>query len=145
MMADTDEILARPMSIEQRLRDLLRYLIEGTFAFPNVIRAHLWGPLMHGTAGSPFERMQETWADRIWREVRHELPDAAETAVRLALHTTLGGVVFMALMPPSRHGGRPLSLRRAAIRNHYVDQLVEFVLSASPAAPRRKRAHRTRL
>ena len=144
MMADTDEILARPMSIEQRLRDLLGYLIEGTLAFPNVIRAHLWAPLMDGTSGGPFERMQDAWADRIWREVRHELPDSSQSAVRLALHTTLGGVVFMALMPPSSHGGRPLSVRSAAIRNRYVDQLVDFVLTASPGAPRRKRARRTR-
>lgn len=137
MLTDTKEILNRPQPIEARLRALLDYLLVGTLAFPNIIRAHLWSPLMGGAGESPFERMQEDWVDRVWREVRRERPGASESAVRLALRTTLGGVVFLALMPPGI-GPRPLTLRRSAVRDRYVDQLVDFVL----AGPRRSSPRR---
>jgi AcrR family transcriptional regulator len=144
MLADTDEILGRSLPIRERLADLLNYLIEGTFAFPNVIRAHLWAPLMDGTSGGPFEQMQAVWANRIWREVRQEIRDSSEMAVRLALHTTLGGVVFLTLMPPSHARNPPLKLRSPAIRRRYVDQLVDFVLAAPGAPIHRRGTHRAK-
>jgi AcrR family transcriptional regulator len=129
MLADTEEILGRKASVEDRLRALLGYQIEGTFTFPNIIRAHLWGPLMGGSNDGPFERMQEAWAERIWREIRREFPSASETAVRLALHTTLGGVVFLALMPPGKPSGGSLAIRNKQARERYIEQLIEFVLA----------------
>lgn len=126
MLADTDEILRRPIPIRDRLRLLFGYLIEGTFRFPNVIRAHLWAPLTEGKSESPFERMQDAWADRIVREVRRERPHAADASVRLALHTALGGIVFLVLLPPGR---RRASLKGKAATARYVDQLVDFVLA----------------
>ena len=130
MLADTEEILSRPIAVEERLRALLAYLIEGTFAFPNLIRAHLWAPLVEGSSESPFERMQEAWADRIWREIRREFPGAAESAVRLALHTTLGGVVFLVLMPPGKASSGGLTIHNKAARGRYIAQLIDFVLAS---------------
>jgi AcrR family transcriptional regulator len=144
MMADTEEILSRPIPIQERLRSLLGYLIEGTYAFPNVIRAHLWAPLMEGNADSPFELMQDAWTERIWREIRRERPGSSESALRLALQTTLGGIVFLALLPPSNAPAGRISLHGKKARDRYIDQLVEFVLASAGGGggvsrkPRRK-------
>ncbi|MFN2121724.1 MAG: ABC transporter ATP-binding protein, partial [Anaerolineales bacterium] len=54
MMEDTDEILSRSEDIRSRLRALFEYLIDGILRFPNLIRAHLSGPLMEGERESPF-------------------------------------------------------------------------------------------
>jgi len=145
MLGDTEEILSRPIAVEERLRALLAYLIEGTFAFPNIIRAHLWAPMVEGSPESPFERMQGAWADRIWREIRREFPRASESAVRLALHTTLGGVVFLAMVPPGNSSGRGPAIHNKATRERYIAQLVEFVLASSRAraGTRRRSGRRT--
>jgi AcrR family transcriptional regulator len=130
MLVDTEEILGRRADLRDRLRALFGYLIEGRLP-SNIIRAHLWSPLMEGKTDSPFDRAQESWTERIWREVRRESPGASESRIRLALQTALGGVIFMALMPPSGPGGRSLSLRNTAVRNRFIGQLVDFVLSTS--------------
>jgi AcrR family transcriptional regulator len=142
MLADADEILGRPVSVRDRLRALYAYLIDGTYKFPNLIRAHLWSPLVEGTTRSPFERMQGAWADRLWLEVHRDRPHASEADVRLALHSSLGGIVFLVLVPPGREAGARVSLKSRPARERYAAQLADFVLASASgrgAAPGRSR------
>jgi AcrR family transcriptional regulator len=142
MMVDTQAILASGEGLEDRLRTLFDYMVQGTLAFPNVIRAHLWAPLMEGAEDSPFMRMLDAWMDHLVRELRNSLSSIDEPGVRRALSAALGGTVFLALMPEGPSGRMP-SLRTPASRRRFVDQLVRFVMvGARGAGPVRKRRPR---
>lgn len=139
MMADTQAILGGKGNLADRLRTLLDYMVQGTLTYPNLIRAHLWSPLIEGVGDSPFLQMQETWMDRLVRELRSGAPSFDEAEARRALSTALGGIVFLALMPAAASQRSP-SIRSRAARERYVDQLVSFVMASRRRRIRRARA-----
>ena len=138
MMADTQAILSGKESLAHRLRTLLDYMVQGTLTYPNLIRAHLWSPLIEGIGDSPFLQMQATWMDRLVRELRSGASSFDEAEARRALSTALGGIVFLALMPETASRRAP-SIRSRAARERYVDQLVSFVMASRRSPMRRTR------
>jgi AcrR family transcriptional regulator len=127
MLEDTEEILARQESIQDRLWALFEYLVDGTRRFPNVIRAHLAGPLMEGETDTPFTRMVQTWLDRTSAELRQALPGRTDAQARISLHACLSAILVAGLMPASLRHRRELDLRREAFRKEFIDQLVSLV------------------
>ena len=143
MMADTQAILSGKGSLENRLRTLLTYMVQGTLAYPNLIRAHLWSPLIEGIADSPFLRMQEAWMEHLVRELRSSLSSIDEAGARRALATALGGIVFLALLPESPSGRSP-SIRSRPARERYVDQLTASVMAGARRSKDRSPRKRAR-
>lgn len=47
MLEDIQEILSGVSPIKKRVREMLVYIIEGSIKFPNIIRAHMIGPLLY--------------------------------------------------------------------------------------------------
>jgi AcrR family transcriptional regulator len=141
MLEDTEEILARQESIQDRLRALFEYLVDGTRRFPNVIRAHLTGPLMEGDSDTPFTRMVETWLDRTSAELWQALPRMTEARARISLHACLSAILVAGLMPASLRHHKELDLRREAFRKRFIDQLLDLVFNR----PERPEALRPRV
>lgn len=127
MLQDTEEILARQEGIQDRLRALFEYLVDGTRRFPNVIRAHLTGPLMEGSSDTPFTRMVETWLDRTSAELRQAVPWMSEAAARISLHACLSAILVAGLMPASLRSHMEMDLRQEAFRGQFIDQLLSLV------------------
>ena len=127
MLEDAEEILARQESIQDRLRSLFEYLVDGTRRFPNVIRAHLTGPLMEGATDTRFIHMVETWLDRTSAELRQALPWMTEAAARISLHACLSAILVAGLMPASLRHHKDLDLRREAFRGEFIDHLLSLI------------------
>ncbi|HZD58650.1 MAG TPA: TetR/AcrR family transcriptional regulator [Anaerolineales bacterium] len=131
MMEDTDEILSRDEDIRKRLLALFEYLIDGILRFPNLIRAHLSGPLMEGERDSPFYRMLDSWLERTGSELRHVLPAGQDDTVHFSLHTAISALLVAGLMPGTMQGPSHLDLQNEDFRSRYVEYLVNTILHGS--------------
>jgi AcrR family transcriptional regulator len=131
MMEDTDEILSRNEDIRSRLRALFEYLIDGILRFPNLIRAHLSGPLMEGERDSPIYRMLDSWLERTGSELERVLPPEQEDTIRISLHTAISAVLVAGLMPGTAQGPSHLDLQNESFRSRYVEYLVDIILYGS--------------
>ncbi len=131
MMGDTDEILSRQISIDDRLRALFEYLIEGMLLFPNIIRAHLSGPLMEGEQDSPFIRMVNAWLERTSLELNQVLPPEQKANAPLRLFTVLTTTLFAGILPGLQDSPAHIDFRDATLRARYIDYLVDLILHDS--------------
>jgi AcrR family transcriptional regulator len=131
MMEDTDEILSRTEAIRSRLRALFEYLIDGIHRYPNLIRAHLSGPLMKGERESPFYGMLDSWLERTGSELERVLPPEREDIIRISLHTAISAVLVAGLMPGSAQGPSHMDLQDERFRSRYVEYLVDIILYGS--------------
>ncbi|MEJ2266709.1 MAG: TetR/AcrR family transcriptional regulator [Anaerolineales bacterium] len=131
MMEDTDEILSRSEDIRSRLRALFEYLIDGILRFPNLIRAHLSGPLMEGERESPFYSMLDSWLERTGSELERVLPPEREDIIRMSLHTAISAVLVAGLMPGTAQGPSHMELQNERFRSRYVEYLVDIILYGS--------------
>lgn len=131
MMEDTDEILSRDEDIRRRLRALFEYLIDGILRFPNLIRAHLSGPLMEGEQDSPFYRMLDSWLERTGSELRHVLPAGQGDTIRFSLHAAISALLVAGLMSETMQGPSHMDLQNEGFRSRYVEYLVFTILHGS--------------
>ncbi len=126
MLEDSDALLAVEEPIAERLLALLDYLAQGVVGWPNVIRAHLLGPVLEGQLASPFAGLMERWLDRTARAIQ---PEGDDGGVRVALHAAFSALLLAGLMP-TPHGFTPADLRDPAARQEYLGCLVGMILRA---------------
>lgn len=99
MLEDTGEILSRAGSLEGRLHSLFEYIVEGVLRFPNIIRAHIQGPLMDGKADTPFMNMLDTWLDQIYAGVEGSISPDKKRRLRMAAFGTISACLMAGLIP----------------------------------------------
>lgn len=126
MLGDSEALLAEERPIAERLLALLDYLAQGVVGWPNLIRAHLLGPMLEGQMGSPFAELMERWLERTARTVA---PEGENDAVRVALHAAFSALLLTGLMP-TQHEFTPVDLRDPAQRREYLSCLVAMILRA---------------
>ncbi|MBN1304663.1 MAG: TetR family transcriptional regulator [Anaerolineales bacterium] len=129
MLADTAEMLAGEGSIRERLYALFEYLVLGILRYPNLIRAHIQGPLMEGDQDSPFSRMIDNWLSRAYKELVAD--DASGQDVRFALYAAISACLLAGLMPEAARKKDRIDLRDEKMRKRFIDYLVESILRAA--------------
>ncbi len=63
MLEDIQEILSGVSPIKKRVREMLVYIIEGSIKFPNIIRAHMIGPLLYSQRQAELADLLNTWVN----------------------------------------------------------------------------------
>jgi TetR/AcrR family transcriptional regulator, regulator of cefoperazone and chloramphenicol sensitivity len=127
MMEDTEAILAGDGGIAGRLTELFEYMGSGVVHFPNIIRAHLSGPLMEGTTDSPFIRMMGTWMDRTVAELEASLGDEHRARLRVVLHGALSSMLVTGLMPDPGYNFSPVDLRDDLARRKFIEYIIQTI------------------
>jgi AcrR family transcriptional regulator len=128
MMEDTHAILAGAGSIAERILALFTFICEGVLRFPNLIRAHLNGPLMQGERDSPFLDAFGAWQQRISAELEPFISSPeGEAALPIAIHAAFSSVLIAGLLP-NTPGVSPGDLNDPQARQAYIACLVENVL-----------------
>ncbi len=140
-IGDWERIIADPkMEPVDRLRSILRELLEGLEKFPNLSKAHLHGPIMEGDFETVFARRFRGFLVRARDALAPVLPGgAAGLELRLA-------ALFSATMGWGLLGGMFADLpeaapRGSAARMEYLELLLSRLLGGAgdgpQAAPRR--------
>lgn len=98
-----DQDLADLLSMSEDWKDdlfnAIRYLLEGSVRYPNIVRAHLYETVPEVGVKNPFLKEFHNAVERIIRHVAHHRPDADLKRIQSAVHTALSAGLFTALSP----------------------------------------------
>ena len=122
-VADTVEILGSEASTQDRLRAILEYLVDGVIRYPNLIRAHIQGPLMEGDPDSPFMAMLSTWLDQAVLGLEDSLPPKQQQRLRIAIQSMVSSILVAGLMPQGPGLSEGINLQDEANRAAYIEFL----------------------
>ena len=128
MMEDTKAILGSGGEIPQKLTELFEYMCTGVVHFPNIIRAHLSGPLMEGKNDSPFIRMMGAWMDRTINELDNNRTNELRMRLQIALHGALSSMLVIGLMPDTEENFSPVDLRDDDARRKFIEYIIQNIL-----------------
>ncbi len=128
MMDDTDAILSTNEEYPERLKTLFLYLCEGVLRFPNLIRAHLDGPLMEGDANSPFLDMLDAWLTRTSAEFEATLSDEVHQRLRMAFQAAISSLLIAGLLPAKTGVNTAIDLRDENARDVLIQLLVNTIV-----------------
>ncbi len=106
MLEDSREILSAESAIEIRLRTLLNYIIEGVLRYPNLIRAHMIGPLLYAERQEELAHLLNTWMGLVMEALRPHIPPERRGSVRVSLNMTFSVIWMSGLFmgQPEEHG-----------------------------------------
>ena len=127
-MKDTGAILISDLPVEERVRAIFAYMLDGVQRYPNLIRAHLQGPLMEGNPNSGFVHMLETWMNESFLELAGDIPLNRWDGIRYALHAAISSILFAGLLPTRTEGEITIDLQDEKKRLEYIDCLVRSVV-----------------
>ncbi|NPV55676.1 MAG: TetR/AcrR family transcriptional regulator [Anaerolineae bacterium] len=127
-MEDTNEILSRPLDLRVRLTALLEYLTEGSMRYPNIIRAHLFDPIMNCASEGTFLTLYAFWLDRVSGELTSEQPGRDANLIRFEVHGALMGLLMAILLQNIPHSPLGLNIQDTHHQREVIDRLVETIL-----------------
>ena len=125
-LEDTSEQLANPGSAREKLSAMFDYLIDGDLRYPNLIRAHLYAPLMEGQPKTALMRVFATWLEQTCAVLDPLFPQR-RAELRMAVFAAILALLNAGLMP-ALPGHPELDLRDDAARKRFVDYLVNSIL-----------------
>lgn len=128
MQDDTSVILSNQEGYPERLGALFQYLCDVLLKYPNLVRAHLTGPLMEKNPNSPFLNMTDTWLDRTCAEFEDSLTDEVHTRLRMAFQAAVSAILVAGLLPPRSGVNTTVDLHDEAARGALVGILVDMVV-----------------
>ncbi len=125
-MEDTAEQLSRPGDAREKLYAMFDYLVDGDLRYPNLIRAHLYAPLMEGQGNTALMGVFARWLELTCAELDRLFPERKEE-MRMAVFSAILALLNAGLMP-SLPGHPELDLRDEAARRRFVNYLVNSIL-----------------
>jgi TetR/AcrR family transcriptional regulator, regulator of cefoperazone and chloramphenicol sensitivity len=128
---DTSEMLAADAPVQERLRAVLDYLVDGVIRYPNLIRAHIQGPIMEGNPDSAFVRMLSTWLDEAYTGLEADVTPEQRKVIRIAMQTVVSSILVTSLMPDATGFASAENLRDDTFRAEYIDYLLNSILNVS--------------
>ena len=128
MLEDTEEMIKGIGGLEERLRSVLTYLVEGTIAYPNLIRAHLQGPLMEGEVNSPLANMISTWLDNFDHGIEMEITAEQRKNLRIAAYSAISAIILSGLMPEVPNTAVEINLKDLAFKQEFIQYHIERIM-----------------
>ncbi len=124
---DTTAILSVQEDYPERLKTLFEYFCDGVLRFPNLMRAHMFDPLMEGTSNSPFTTMLADLLMQSIAEFETRLSDTAHQRLQMAFQAAIAALLFAGLLSPSSGLHSTLDLHKSAERDLFLSILVDMV------------------
>lgn len=86
MLDDIKEILSGDSPIKERIREMLTYIIEGSIKFPNIIRAHMIGPLLYSQRQDELADLLSTWVEFTTHAVQPYVTEKSALDLKIMLN-----------------------------------------------------------
>jgi AcrR family transcriptional regulator len=104
MLDDTREILEAEEPIEDRMRKVFTYLLEGVYKFPNIIRAHMIGPLFYEERQGDLLNLFSTWVSLIAEALAAQLDSSKLASAKLHLNMIFSQILMVGMSKTQRSG-----------------------------------------
>lgn len=115
----------------ERLRFILTELLEGSFGYPNLVKAHLHGPVVDGSYETVFPRRFRVFMTTTRDALAPALPGLSAPVVERRLIALFAGAVGLGLLRGLFETLRDAGLDQSEGRAAYVDGLIATFLGGA--------------
>ena len=127
MLEDSRAIIASDMSIETRLRELLNYIIDGVEKFPNVLRAHLMGPLVYANRKEELTQLLASWIALASNAIRESGAGRSPQQIKFSLDMIFSYIIMSGLFKTSENEDAWMDLKDPVTRERFLRQAIEML------------------
>ena len=129
LLVDWEVILdRRAMNFSQGLKALMLEIMEETHQNPNLIKAHLYGPLIYNRTDGPFAEQFDRFLQHLLEEKKKAQPDKSEQTHQMEIMQLFSGVLFPGLLVDLFDDFHKWDLKNADDQESYVEELVDRVI-----------------
>jgi AcrR family transcriptional regulator len=128
MLEDTEEILGRDEPIETRIRAMVDYILDGVIKFPNIIRAHMIGPLFYEERQSDLSNMLDRWISLTLDALKPNFPEDELDRKKIQLNIIFSVILLSGLFNDSSHSENWIDLKNPMERTTLMDEVVQILL-----------------
>jgi AcrR family transcriptional regulator len=127
MLGDIKTILESDQPIEIRFREMLVYIIEGAMRFPNIIRAHMIGPLIYSEREKELSDMLNSWVEMSMNALLPHISPDMKTKLRFTLILLFSMIWMSGLLAasPENHGW--VNIEDPAERERFLDYAIDLI------------------
>ncbi len=128
MLGDTKTILESDKPIETRIREMFEYIIEGILRFPNIIRAHMIGPLLYTERQTELSYLLNSWVDLATEAIIPHISPEKLKQLKFNLNMVFSVILISGLLagPPENYGW--IDLQDAEERRILLDNTIQQIL-----------------
>lgn len=130
MLDDTREILEAEEPIEERLRNALSYLLEGVSKFPNIIRAHMIGPLIYEERQGDVLNLLSTWVSLVAAALVPHIDPSKMVSAKLHLNMIFSQILMVGMFNYSTSDPAWLDFQDPATRGAFLEEAVRLLLAS---------------
>jgi TetR/AcrR family transcriptional regulator, regulator of cefoperazone and chloramphenicol sensitivity len=127
MLGDIKTILEGDQPIEGRMRDMLAFIIEGVLRFPNIIRAHMIGPLIYSERQKELADMLNSWVDMSLDALTAHFSKNQETELRFTLNMLFSTIWMSGILAGSPEDYGWVNLENPDERNLFIDYAIDIL------------------
>ncbi len=128
MLGDIKAILESSGPLEQRIRKMFEYIINGTQQFPNIIRAHMLGPLLYSQRQNELSLLLESWINMTVDAVEPHVSSAHSKQLKLILNMVFSMIMISGLLAVSPEAFGWINLDHPDERNALIDYALNQIL-----------------
>ena len=130
MLEDTKEIVQTDAPIEARLRGVLVYLLDGIYKFPNIIRAHMTGPLFYKERQSDLLNLLESWVGLTADAVEPYVDPQEMPRVRMHLNMIFSQILMTGLFNYPATNQTWMDFKDPEIREKFLSEASRLILGS---------------
>lgn len=128
MLEDSEVILKSNDSIERRIESLLLYLMAGIQKFPNIIRAHMIGPLFYEERQDDLLNLLDSWISITTEALTPFVKEEKLPRVRLHLNMIFSQILMAGLFNYTSSGQTWMDFQNDEVRKEFVSEALNLLL-----------------
>lgn len=130
MLEDTAEILANDRPIDVRIREVFKYITDGILKFPNIIRAHMVGPLFYSERQTQLSGMLDSWVTMTAKAIKNNQPKVDLSQLEVKLDMVFSLILLTGLFNNPPLGKAWLNIEDDEQRHAFLENAVRMVLES---------------
>lgn len=127
MLEDSKTIMSSDRSIETRLRELLVYIIEGVERFPNIVRAHLMGPIYNANGKEELTQLLSAWINLASNTIRESGSGISSQSIKFSLDMIFSYVIMFGLFRKTDIEDAWMDLSEPVTRERFLRQAIDML------------------
>lgn len=128
MLEDTEAFAKSQEPIEDRIKSILVYLIDGIQKFPNIIRAHMIGPLFYKERQESLLNLLGSWISLTAEALIPFVAPDKMAGVRMHLNMIFSQILMAGLFNYPVSGQTWMDFQDETVREEFLDEAIRLLL-----------------
>lgn len=128
-LEDAEVILSSERPIDARLQELLDYILDGVARYPNIIRAHLLGPLYYANRQEELMYLFGSWLQLAEDAILKSGVNENKQQIKFSLNMIFSSILMSGLFNTPGNDNAWMDLQDPEMRAAFINQAVEMLLA----------------